>query len=473
MAGKLAHLGARFVFAAGVFCALALAILSRPDKRLIDFDQSFYLTIAYDLDRYGVFSNGVFDSVDSTVEVPPPGMFFAPLYPLLLVGLMQFDRHFADTVRCTIEANEKHRDLDTCEIYALPMLLIHAALAALGVLAIARTAEIVVPDRRMFYAAGLLATLGIAAEAELLSYLMTESLWFSLYCMLMLTFVLALKTARTRYFVGAGALLGAVCLTRPSFLVLAAALPAIFGVYAYWFAGERRRSFPRGIAAFAGIFLVVVAPWVIRNGLSVGKPGFSEEYGSAALVERFTYNDMTAREFALAFPACIPVIGPAVVDRLFGEEAVHRFAWYREDGFFAVGRAHRMALVASHGRLDPIIGDLLGAEMARNWWRHLLTMLPLGWCGLWVSSLWSVVMIPLFASAVVVAARGRKPLLVFHALPGFVMVALHAAVANHYSRYNLGLIGPFSVGAAWTLLRMADIMFRAVRPLGAARGVGR
>src|SRR5262247_1192842 len=127
-----ARAGATIVFAVGVAAVVALAIAARPAKRMVDFDQSFYLTIAYDLDRYGVFSNGVFDSVDSTVEVPPPGMFFAPLYPLLLVGLMQFDRHFADTVRCTIEANEKHRDLDTCEIYALPMLLIHAALAALG-----------------------------------------------------------------------------------------------------------------------------------------------------------------------------------------------------------------------------------------------------------------------------------------------------------------------------------------------------
>jgi hypothetical protein len=31
------------------------------------------------------------------------------------------------------------------------------------------------------------------------------------------------------------------------------------------------------------------------------------------------------------------------------------------------------------------------------------------------------------------------------------MLGLHAAVANHYTRYNLILIGPFAVGAAWVI----------------------
>jgi hypothetical protein len=34
------------------------------------------------------------------------------------------------------------------------------------------------------------------------------------------------------------------------------------------------------------------------------------------------------------------------------------------------------------------------------------------------------------------------------------MLGLHAAVANHYPRYNLILIGPFSVGAAWVITRL-------------------
>jgi hypothetical protein len=32
------------------------------------------------------------------------------------------------------------------------------------------------------------------------------------------------------------------------------------------------------------------------------------------------------------------------------------------------------------------------------------------------------------------------------------MLALHAAVGNHYTRYNLILIGPYAVGAACIII---------------------
>ena len=59
------------------FLVLGLSILSRPDWKLRDFDQVFYVTIAYDLDRYGTFSDGIFDPVDSSVQPalgPPVSM---------------------------------------------------------------------------------------------------------------------------------------------------------------------------------------------------------------------------------------------------------------------------------------------------------------------------------------------------------------------------------------------------------------
>jgi hypothetical protein len=450
MPGKAA-VGARIVFALAVFAAIAVAIASRPTKRLIDFDQSFYLTIAYDLARYGVFTNGVFDAVDSTTAPPPPGMFFSPLYPWLVVGAMKLDPRFAQAVSCAIEANEKKRDLSSCDIYARPIHLIHALLLALGVLAIARTAEAIFASAGVFYGAGILAALGVAAEAELLSYIMTESLWFFLYSAAMLAFVTGLKTARTRAFIAAGLLLGALCLARASFLVLAPVLLGLLAVWARWFSPLGWRGFLRNGAAFALAFVVVVAPWVARNYLSVGKAGFSEEYGSATLVERFAFNTMTPREFALAFPYCLPVVGPAVVARLAGADAMARFEWNQPGSFFEQGRARRTELVAAHGRLDPLIGEVMSEEWRRNAWRHLVTIVPLAWCGLWVSGVWSLFMLPLFAWASLAAVRRGKPLLLFYAVPALVLVGLHAAVANHYSRYNLGLIGPMAAGAAWVI----------------------
>jgi hypothetical protein len=66
------------------------------------------------------------------------------------------------------------------------------------------------------------------------------------------------------------------------------------------------------------------------------------------------------------------------------------------------------------------------------------------WAG-WVISL---VLIPAFAIACVRAVTTGQPvLLLLYAAAAITMLALHAAVGNHYTRYNLILIGPYAVGA--------------------------
>ena len=50
----LRRLGRRAVLALAAFLVLAAALATRPARSLMDFDQPFYVTIAYDLDRHGV-----------------------------------------------------------------------------------------------------------------------------------------------------------------------------------------------------------------------------------------------------------------------------------------------------------------------------------------------------------------------------------------------------------------------------------
>jgi hypothetical protein len=164
---------------------------------------------------------------------------------------------------------------------------------------------------------------------------------------------------------------------------------------------------------------------------------------------------MTAREYFLAFPYCVPVVGPAAVDRFAGPDVMARFTWSHQGSFFELGRARRVALVEAHTRLDPIMGELTREEMRQDWWRHLATSIPLAWCGLWVAGIWSLALLPLFAGAAVVALRRSKPLFLLYAVPALVLVGVHGVLANHYPRYNLGLIGPISVGAAWMIARAA------------------
>src|SRR5258707_4536986 len=93
------------------FVILGASIATKPTRNLQDFDQPFYVTLAYDLDRYGVFRNGPFSGVDGTVKAPPAGMFFWPIYPALVAAVMQLDPRLAAAARCNVEAHPVHRGI--------------------------------------------------------------------------------------------------------------------------------------------------------------------------------------------------------------------------------------------------------------------------------------------------------------------------------------------------------------------------
>jgi hypothetical protein len=163
------------------------------------------------------------------------------------------------------------------------------------------------------------------------------------------------------------------------------------------------------------------------------------------------FNDMTTSEMMLAFPYCTPGIGGLAFDQLYGKDSMHRFVYHTRDSFFHLGRGRRDTLVKEYGRLDPLIAGIVLDEMRRNWWRHLLVSIPLGWCGMWVGWLWSLLLVPLFGCACMRSARQSRPLLLLYTAPAAVMLCFHAVAANQSTRYNLILIGPFSVGAAWII----------------------
>jgi hypothetical protein len=446
---------ARLATRSGLFIlalvTLGALIVSKPTRTLQDFDQPFYVTLAYDLDRYGVFSNGPFSGIDDTATSPAAGMFFGPVYPALVAVVMKLNPRFAAAARCSVEANRDYRDIATCDPYDLPMRLLNALLLAIAVVAVASAAELMFRRSGTFLAAGLCVLVALAFEASAFSYIMTESLIFAIYSVLMMVIVLAWRCGRYGHFILGGILLGLLCLTKPSYLLLFPVVAALSIVYLYWFATPRWLNALGRVLAFSLAFGGVVGVWVARNVVSVGKFGFTEEYGAVVLIERFAYNDMTLKEFFQAFPYCTPGLGEVVFDPVYGTDSMHRFTYHTEGSFFHVGRGRRDALVAQYGRLDPLIPGIIGDEMRNDWWRHLLVSIPLAWCGLWAGWLTSLVLVPLFAWACVRAVRARQPLLLFYATPAVAILGLDALIGNHYTRYNLILIGPYAVGAAWII----------------------
>jgi hypothetical protein len=154
----------------------------------------------------------------------------------------------------------------------------------------------------------------------------------------------------------------------------------------------------------------------------------------------------------------MPGIGDLAFDRIYGTDSMHRFVYHTPNSFFHTGRNYRNELVARHGRLDPLIGEMVRDEIRNNGWRHLLVSIPLAWCGMWSGKLIALVLLPLFVWSCVRAIRESKFVLLFYTAPAITMLGLHAAVANQYTRYNLILIAPFAMGATWIISRwLADL----------------
>lgn len=434
------------------FLVLGLSILSRPDWKLRDFDQVFYVTIAYDLDRYGVFSDGIFDPVDSSVQPAQPGMFFGPVFPAMILAVMNLDQRFAEAVRCSVDSNRGHRDESTCEAYETPIRILSAALLAIAVAVVGFAAELIFRRTQwIFLVTGLFATAALASEAHIFSFVMTESAIFALYSVFAWTLLRALIAPAAVRFAIAGAVLGLLCLTKPSFIALLPIAIAIILFFGFKIAKIPRHPIAAHSLIFAAAFACTIGPWMARNYVSIGKFGLTNEYASAVLVERFAYDDMTPQEFLLAFPYCTPGIGDLLFDKVYGTDSMHRFVFHTPASFFHNGRDRRDDLREQHGELDPLIGRLVHNEMQTNWWRYLLVSIPLAWCGAWPGGIVTLLLLPLFIASLLQAVRTREPLLVLYAVPAVLMLGLHAAVGNHYTRYNLILIGPYSVGAAWII----------------------
>ena len=139
-----------------------------------------------------------------------------------------------------------------CEIYARPMHLIHAALLALGVIAIALSAEIIFTSSMVFWLAGILATLALIPDADLFAFVMTESITFSVYSVAALALLWALRGRVRRNSCWPGSLFGLLCLTRASFAVLAPVAVGLLVVNGRWLSrapladGGRARTRVRG-----------------------------------------------------------------------------------------------------------------------------------------------------------------------------------------------------------------------------------
>ena len=150
------------------------------------------------------------------------------------------------------------------------MHILHALLLTAGALAIALAAANVFASGRAFWLAGALAIGGLILNAELFSYIMTESVTFALSSATMLAMVLGWTKGRRCHFALAGLLLGLLCLTRFSFLVLTAVLAGLI-LFNARIGQKSLRSVRNDVIVFGICFVILIIPWGVRNYSSAAR----------------------------------------------------------------------------------------------------------------------------------------------------------------------------------------------------------
>ena len=438
--------------AAILFVTGVLAHREQP-LSLSAFDQPFYLGIASDLRATGRFTNGFMFDAHGPAEARTSGMRFSPIYPAMLAAAASVDPTLRRGMACVVATGDRP---DACQTAAPAMRLLQfAMLAGFYVLVWWIGGEV----GGSLVLAWMTLGLALLAASALLRYvdlLMTE-----MTTLLLATSAIAawLRSRRgdwsSAWSALAGGLLGATALTRPGFLYL---LP--FCVICAGLLAGRRRNLRHGWsapAAMAGAGMTVLAPWLLRNWLMLGRFALTYGYDSHTLVQRIAFDTMTWREYGLSYLCWLPD-GTSLGRRFVGPHACDRFGWDDQpNSFYSLGLRHMLdeTLKAAGGYEHHMNYLLHHYIFAMPLW-HLAVTVPLALRGAYVSHWWGFVLLPTCLWAVVMAVRRGEDRLLAVALPALFMLGFNAAVAVNQPRYNLLLVPAFAVSGALGLRALAS-----------------
>jgi hypothetical protein len=444
----------------------ATGTMWRADKplSLSAFDQPFYLGIAHDLMATGRFTNGFMFDVHGPAALRPSGMRFSPLYPAMLAAVATVDPALRRGMDCVVATEDKP---DACPTRAPVMRGLQFAMLAGFYLLVWWVGGEVAGSLGGAWLSLVLALIAAPLLLRSVDLLMTEMTSLLLATAAIAAWLRALeplgsarparKSARPNiawlnvlWAGAAGGLLALTALTRPGFLyllafcVLAACAPAACrrGETAGWW---------RALALAAG-GAVVLAPWILRNRLVLGRASLTYGYDSHTLVQRIAFDTMTWREYGLAYLCWLPD-GTSLGRRFAGPGACDRFGWDEQpNSFYVLGLRHMLdQTLKASGGYDHHLSYLLHTYiLAMPLW-HMAVSVPLALRGAYVAHWWGFVLLPVCLFSVAAALKRGDDRLPALALPALFMLVFNASVAVNQVRYNLLLVPAYAVAGALCL----------------------
>lgn len=409
------------------FCLSALDSIDHDKPPAGDAAQ--YLSFAYNLHRYGVFSH----EEEKDGALPAPSAYREPGYPAILALCILMSPRL-----------QEMRMADLFQQDLQPRLWPFKAMQAVLLMAASFVAMAIVQQvtghRLLSWLA--LALVGLDGTLQAANnVLLSEPLIVLLLSAFTLCAINVARSGTYLHFAAAGVMLGLLALTRASFLYLGIAAAALLAGLAYRMPRHRRRL-TTGLAVALLCALGLVAPWMARNAIQLGRVFLTERAGTILTI-RAELNTMTAREYMAAFLYWTnsPFLRYRLLPELFGEGAADRLGAGGPEDLGQIARRRRQQVyeeVRSRPQADAALQHEALAKILRHPLRHMAVTLPVAYRGIFVArtaalsfALWAC----LFVAGYVGLRRRDAPTMAA-LLPALFCFAFHALATHNIPRYN-------------------------------------
>jgi len=429
-----------------------LGQIYKNGPRAPEADELIYVEIAYDLNTFGIYSNGWSETGRALADTPAPGRFFGPAYPFFLAGMSLADPSVKSYLACHAARASDCPDPPVSLITAQALM---AAIQMACVFAIA----LIVSGSSVLAGLALVLALIFGQAAIYAQTFLTENTAFLGFYVFLAAGVAAVSKPSKTIFALAGLGLAIAVLSRPSYIYLFYLVSLILAGLAWRNSNLTGLSW-RHAAIFTGVVLAIAAPWMARNIVVFGEPALSAGYGAYILVQRVAYNAMSWPEWAASFIFWLPDFGDNLSRAIFPAELYARLGFENPKDFYVVGnRELRPATLEAAGGAENHLSYLLNVYVLGDLFKHIMVTFPITLRGIWVGKYLALAGI-LFLPAVgwTLFKRRRFAPFAFMVFALFFMAGLHGFVSVNVVRYNIPMVALYALVAAYVVMDMVRRM---------------
>ncbi|MFN3399753.1 MAG: hypothetical protein ACK4Z4_05390, partial [Ferrovibrio sp.] len=313
-------------------------------------------------------------------------------------------------------------------------------------------------------ALAVLATLLCKETFQYTQFVLTEPLFLATLGLFLWAWLAAwLQPEQKMRWVLAGIALGAVALVKPAWSGLLAGLLLLLVCQA-WCSRSQRRVFLLAVGPLILGYALIAVPLLLRNGVQLGLWSLSDPgYLTASLAHRLAFNEMTWREWLMAWIYYLPSFGPALGEALFGADAVMHLGWDKAS-YYAYGRdiLHTQVLQLVGPQAGP--GYLIQRYIIDDPIKNAAVTLLLLMRGIFVGGGWGALAMTLLLPALWLMRGEELRRWFVIALPALGIALINAQASVNIIRYNLALIPAFSLVFAAVLYCTIKWLDRRFRP---------